>query len=312
MKCRPVIAWFVSAFLRVFRGLLLLLRTPIGRRVAAIRSAPAAPTASPARPGRRCCGLQVARPFHRLAGAGRRPVVRLRHRGFKRPLCCAAPAAEGNAGAAVAAVGAAAEAGRRSARRPSPTTSWSSATACTRTAKVRCTACGRRHGRCGNCRCPATWSTWKARRPCREPGLRRRRCGRRAVRRTDRATLDGKELDAAGLQKVLDAKWKELLAKYEEATRRKTRVRRQADRGPAAQAGPGARSGSRARRSGTSMPRWPSSATACWLRRLFSTRKRWATAPCSASTRRPASRAGGSRCSSTRGAARRSATKSSW
>jgi outer membrane protein assembly factor BamB len=32
----------------------------------------------------------------------------------------------------------------------------------------------------------------------------------------DRATLDGQELDVAGLRRALDAKWKELLAKYEE------------------------------------------------------------------------------------------------
>src|SRR5262249_30908593 len=31
----------------------------------------------------------------------------------------------------------------------------------------------------------------------------------------DRATLDGKELDEAGLRQILDAKWKELQAKYE-------------------------------------------------------------------------------------------------
>src|SRR5439155_20718344 len=32
----------------------------------------------------------------------------------------------------------------------------------------------------------------------------------------DRVTLDGKELDAETIQKALEAKWKELLAKYEE------------------------------------------------------------------------------------------------
>ena len=110
----------------------------------------------------------------------------------------------------------------------------------------------------------------------------------------NRVTLEGKEMDLPAIQKILDQKWAELQAKYEEDKKKDSEfaVPPTEDSCPSR---PRSCCGSRARTSGTSMPRWRWSATACWWRRPSSTRKSWATAPCSAWTPGPATSCGGRR-----------------
>ena len=273
---------------------------PAGRRIAATPSAPATPTARPAPPNPPFCGCSQARSIS--SPRRRRPAT-----ASSSPASAPSTSPRSTASPSIP--------------RPTRASHWTKTTPFLKLPTVSSPAvvgdklifgdgmhqtdggarsiasASTRDGPTGNCRCRATLVHLEGS-PTVVDGkvYRRRRLGRRALRGHEPRDAGRQGNGPAAIQKILDAKWAELQAKYE-VDKKKDPTARRCRR---------ARTSCRSRRP-------------CWLwqqgkdkwhvdapvdggrrpragrRRPSSTRNNSATAPCSASTPRPATSSGGRR-----------------